>query len=61
MIMEIVTFIVEETSTGFSAYAEDLPVYTTGESMEELKANIEEAMGLYQEETGDGERLIIVA
>jgi predicted RNase H-like HicB family nuclease len=50
--MKKINLIVEKTSTGFSAYAEDLPVFTTGKSMTELKANILEATNLYQEEIG---------
>jgi predicted RNase H-like HicB family nuclease len=50
--MKKINLIVEKTSTGFSAYAEDLPVFTTGKSMTELKANILEATNLYQEEVG---------
>jgi predicted RNase H-like HicB family nuclease len=49
--MKKIDLIVEKTSTGFSAYAENYPVYTTGASMTELKSNILEAMNLYQEET----------
>lgn len=50
--MKKINLIVEKTSTGFSAYAEDLPVFTTGKSMTELKSNILEAINLYQEEMG---------
>ncbi|MEO7213540.1 MULTISPECIES: helix-turn-helix transcriptional regulator [Mucilaginibacter] len=50
--MKKINLIVEKTSTGFSAYAENYPVYTVGASMTELKSNILEAMNLYQEETG---------
>ncbi|RYU91169.1 XRE family transcriptional regulator [Mucilaginibacter terrigena] len=50
--MKKINLIVEKTSTGFSAYAEDLPVFTTGKSMTELKSNILEATNLYQEEVG---------
>jgi len=50
--MKKINLIVEKTSTGFSAYAEDLPVFTTGKSMTELKANILEATNLYQKEIG---------
>jgi predicted RNase H-like HicB family nuclease len=49
--MKKINLIVEKTSTGFSAYAENYPVYTVGSSMTELKSNILEAMNLYQEET----------
>lgn len=45
-----INLIVEKTSTGFSAYAEKLPVYTTGKSITELKRNIVEAVNLYNEE-----------
>ena len=45
-----VNLIVEKTSTGFSAYAEKYPVYTTGKSLTELKKNIAEALNLHHEE-----------
>jgi predicted RNase H-like HicB family nuclease len=48
--MKKINLIVEKTSTGFSAYAEDLPVFTTGASITELKSNIVEAINLYHEE-----------
>jgi len=38
---------VEKTSTGFSAYNETYPVFTTGESFTELLKNAVEAMNLY--------------
>jgi predicted RNase H-like HicB family nuclease len=50
LINKKINLIVEKTSTGFSAYAEKFPVYTTGESMSELKRNIVEALNLYNEE-----------
>jgi predicted RNase H-like HicB family nuclease len=43
--------IVEKTNTGFSAFAEDLPVYTTGKNMAELNKNILEALNFYFEDT----------
>jgi len=49
------TFIVEKTTTGFSAYAEDFdrfPVGTTGKNVSELKQNIIEAINLFQEHVG---------
>ena len=49
--------IVERTKTGYSAYAEKYPVYTTGKSLEELKSNIQEALNLYF----DGEKKEITA
>ena len=41
--------IIEKTDTGFSAYAVDYPVYTTGVTMIELIDNICEAFSLYFE------------
>ncbi|MFL0685107.1 MAG: type II toxin-antitoxin system HicB family antitoxin [Algoriphagus aquaeductus] len=42
--------IVEKTDTGFSAYSEDFPVFTTGDSMNEVLDNSVEALNLYFEE-----------
>jgi predicted RNase H-like HicB family nuclease len=42
-----IEIIVEKTKTGYSAYAEKLPVFTVGENLEELKSNILEALNLY--------------
>jgi predicted RNase H-like HicB family nuclease len=50
IIMKKINLTVEKTSTGFSAYAENYPVFTTGNTMTELKANIVEALNLYNEE-----------
>ena len=50
--MKTISFIVEKTGTGFSAYAHDfdaLPVGTTGDTFIELKQNILEAANLYLE------------
>lgn len=44
--------LVEKTNTGFSAYAEALPVFTTGSNLSELKANMLEALNLYFEDKG---------
>ena len=41
---------IERTRTGYSAYATKFPVFTVGKSLEELKANILEAVNLYLEE-----------
>ncbi len=38
---------VEKTETGFSAYSEDLPIYTTGRTIPELMAHALEAVNLY--------------
>ena len=45
-------FIVEWTKTGFSAYSKEHPVVTTGETLQELKRNIVEAMNLLLEDEG---------
>jgi len=46
---------VEKTDTGFSAYAENFPVYSTGDTMNELIENITEAFSLYfKDEKFDG-------
>ncbi|MBA2422631.1 MAG: XRE family transcriptional regulator [Chitinophagales bacterium] len=47
-----IQMIVEKTKTGYSAYAEKYPVYTVGNSLEELKTNILEALNLYFEKQG---------
>ena len=44
-----VKFTVEVTDTGYSAYAVDYPVVTTGSDYEELKQNINDAFELYME------------
>lgn len=49
--MKKITIIVEKTETGYSAYAKDYPVYTTGNNLDELKNNILEALNLYFDET----------
>lgn len=41
--------IVEKTNTGFSAYSDKFPVHTVGDSLEELKQNMIEALNLYFE------------
>lgn len=48
--MKRMKFIVEITNTGYSAYAEDHPVFTTGSDMLELTDNAFEAASLYYEE-----------
>jgi len=42
-----ITVIIEKTKDGFSAYAEDYPVFTTGQAINELFNNIKEAFILY--------------
>jgi|GEM_PF-6345272 len=48
-------FVIEKTSTGYSAYAEDfdhIPVGTTGKDMATLKRNITDALNLYRDHKG---------
>ena len=45
-----IVVIIEKTDTGFSAYAADFPVFTTGASMNELIDNITEAFSLFFED-----------
>ena len=42
--------IVEKTNTGFSAFAEDYPVFTTGKTLTELTGNMVEALNLFYED-----------
>jgi predicted RNase H-like HicB family nuclease len=44
-------FMVEKTDTGFSAFSEDVPVFTTGKNITELQNNIIEAIELAFEAT----------
>jgi len=44
--------IVEKTDTGFSAYSDKYPIYTTGRTIPELIDNALEAANLYYEEVG---------
>ena len=43
---------VEKTTTGYSAYTEDLEVFTTGKDIPELYTNLIEALNLAYEESG---------
>ncbi len=45
-----IVLMLEKTNTGFSAYAIDYPIYTTGKSISELLDNAFEAANLYFEE-----------
>lgn len=49
-IIRKIKFIVEKTDTGFSAYAEKHPIFTTGRTIPELFANAVEASNLYFDE-----------
>jgi len=45
-----IKIIVEKTDTGFSAYSEELPIYTSGRTVPELINNAYEAAQLYFED-----------
>lgn len=47
-----VRIIVEKTRTGYSAYAEDYAVYSTGKTLEQLRSRILEAVNLLLEDDG---------
>jgi hypothetical protein len=46
-----IVMIIEKTKTGYSAYAENYPVYTVGKTLEELKSQIIDALNLYFDNT----------
>jgi predicted RNase H-like HicB family nuclease len=50
--MKKIEMIVEPTNTGYSVYAQNYPVATTGKDLIELKSNMVEALNLYFEENG---------
>lgn len=45
-----IKIIVERTNTGFSAYAEELPIFSTGKSISQLRENMLEACNLFLNE-----------
>jgi predicted RNase H-like HicB family nuclease len=45
-----IVVIIEKTDTGFSAYSDGYPVYTTGATVNELLENTNEAFALYFED-----------
>ena len=45
-----ITLIVEKTNTGFSAYSDNYPIFTTGQSIPELINSAYEAIEFYFEE-----------
>lgn len=51
--MKKIKISVEKTSTGYSAYADKYPVYTTGANVVELLKNIIEALNFYFGEAGE--------
>ena len=50
--MKKIEVLVEKTDTGFSAGAENYPVYTAGDDLTEIRKNIVEALNLYFEDKG---------
>lgn len=50
--MKKISVIIEKTHTGYSAYTEDYPAFTTGKTMDELKANMVDGLNLYFEDKG---------
>ena len=44
-----IEMIVEKTKTGYSAYSEKYPVYTTGKTLDEMKEKMVEALNLFFE------------
>ncbi len=47
-----IKMIVEKTDTGFSAYSDKYPIFTTGRTIPELMENAYEAASLYFEDEG---------
>lgn len=45
-----IPFIIEKTTTGFSAYSNHVPIYSTGKTIHELFENLIEASNLYYED-----------
>jgi len=50
--MKKIEMIVERTNTGYSVYAQNYLIATTGKDLIELKSNMVEALNLYFEENG---------
>lgn len=55
-----ITLIVEKTNTGFSAYSDNYPIFTTGNSVTELIINVFEATELYFKEESITEYQLII-
>jgi predicted RNase H-like HicB family nuclease len=47
-----IEMIVERTKTGYSAFAKKYPIFTVGNSLQELKTNMLEALNLHFEKKG---------
>jgi hypothetical protein len=50
--MKTIKFVIEKTKTGYSAYCEDKPIFTTGHSIYELQLNAVEVTNFYLEDFG---------
>ena len=46
-----IIFQIEKTRTGYSAYSDALPIFTTGKTITQLLRNLDEALELYFEDT----------
>ena len=53
-----IVVIIEKTKTGFSAYSEDYPVFTTGATVNELLDNANEAFSFYFDDKNQGTQQI---
>jgi hypothetical protein len=49
---ETINILVEKTETGYSAYGEEIEVFTTGEEIEDLYENLILALNLFYEDSG---------
>lgn len=47
-----VHIVVEKTDTGYSAYTEEMAVFSTGKEISDLSENLIEALNFVQEELG---------
>ncbi len=52
MKINLIKIVIEQTNDGFSAYAENLNIFSTGNDLAELKKNIAEAVDLHFEGLG---------
>lgn len=50
--MKAIKFITEKTKTGYSAYCEDKPIFTSGQTIYDLQLNALEATNVYLEDFG---------
>ena len=56
--MKKTEIVIEPTKTGYSAYAKDYPVGTTGDSLKELTDNAIEVLNFYFSEMEDSKKVI---